>query len=309
MRKLLISLLLASAAASPALAAPRDWSDRQQTREDRQSAREDRQSAQDDRQSAREEKQAAREDRQSARDDRQPAREQRVQVREQRANNFTAPQNRGPAQVDVRGQAVDRNAYREQRRDARDDARTQRIEQRQGADDYAAPGPRMVTAPREQRVQQRDLRQQDMRDRRDLRQSERPTPQVMHSRPPVVSNVPRPGTQPPLRAEHRRGGDHHWDGNWRNNHRYDWRDYRHHHRSIFHVGFYYDPYGWGYQPFSIGWRLWPSYYSNRYWINDPWMYRLPYAPPGYVWVRYWNDAMLVDTWSGTVVDVIPGFFW
>ena len=25
------------------------------------------------------------------------------------------------------------------------------------------------------------------------------------------------------------------------------------------------------------------------------MYRLPYAPPGYVWVRYWNDALLVDT--------------
>jgi Ni/Co efflux regulator RcnB len=125
----------------------------------------------------------------------------------------------------------------------------------------------------------------------------------------VVSNMPRPGTQPPLRAESHRGGDVHWNGNWRQDHRYDWRNYRHHHRSQFHLGFYFDPYGWGYQPFSIGWRLWPNYYSSNYWINDPWMYRLPYAPPGYVWVRYWNDAVLVDRWSGTVVDVIPGFFW
>jgi hypothetical protein len=298
MRKFLISLLLASAAASPALAAPRDSSDRQQAREDRQSAREDRQSA-------REERQSAREDRQSAREDRQPARAQRVQVREQRANNFIAPQNRGPAQVDVRSQAVDRNAYREQRRDARQDARAQRLEQRQDASDYVAPGPRVVNAPRaqlrDQRIQQREVRQQDMRDRRDLRRSARPTP--------IVSNTPRPGTQPPLRAEHRRGGEHRWDGSWRNNHRYDWQNHRRHHRSLFHLGFYFDPYGWGYQPYSIGWRLWPSYYSSRYWINDPWMYRLPYAPPGYAWVRSWNDAMLVDTWTGTVVDVIPGFFW
>jgi Ni/Co efflux regulator RcnB len=39
------------------------------------------------------------------------------------------------------------------------------------------------------------------------------------------------------------------------------------------------------------------------------MYRLPYAPAGYVWIRYWNDALLVDTWSGQVVDMIPNFFW
>ena len=132
---------------------------------------------------------------------------------------------------------------------------------------------------------------------------------VIRGREPVVSNVPRPGTQPPLRVENRRSPEVQWSTSWRNNSRYDWRNYRHHHRSRFHLGFYIDPYGWGYQPFSIGWRLWPSYYSRNYWINDPWMYRLPYAPPGYVWVRYWDDALLVDTWSGQVVDVIPDFFW
>jgi hypothetical protein len=26
-------------------------------------------------------------------------------------------------------------------------------------------------------------------------------------------------------------------------------------------------------------------------------------------VRYWDDAILVDRWSGEVVDVIHNFFW
>jgi len=125
----------------------------------------------------------------------------------------------------------------------------------------------------------------------------------------VVSNVPRAGTQPPLPAQVRHTPAPQWSSNWRNNSRYDWANYRHHHRSIFHLGFYFDPFGWGYSPYQIGWRLWPSYYSSRYWINDPWQYRLPYAPPGTRWVRYYNDAVLVDTWDGEVVDVIYNFFW
>ena len=49
--------------------------------------------------------------------------------------------------------------------------------------------------------------------------------------------------------------------------------------------------------------------SQRYWINDPYQYRLPYAPEGTRWIRYYNDVLLVDTWSGEVVDVIHDFFW
>src|SRR5689334_11684410 len=45
MRKVLISLLLAGAAATPALAQPHDPSDRQQAREERQQAHEERQQA------------------------------------------------------------------------------------------------------------------------------------------------------------------------------------------------------------------------------------------------------------------------
>jgi len=99
-----------------------------------------------------------------------------------------------------------------------------------------------------------------------------------------------------------------WNRNWRNDRRYDWRSYRDRHRSVFHLGIYYDPFGYGYQPFNIGYRLTPAYFGENYWI-DPAMYGLPYPPPGAQWVRYWNDAVLVDMYSGEVIDVIRDFFW
>ena len=126
--------------------------------------------------------------------------------------------------------------------------------------------------------------------------------------PLIVSSTPREGTQPPLRTASRRHSTN-WSTDWRRDHRYDWRNWRDRHRSLFRIGVYYDPFGWSYRPYQIGWRLWPSYYGRRYWIDDPYEYRLPYAPPGTVWVRYWDDALLVDRWSGEVIDVIHNFFW
>jgi Ni/Co efflux regulator RcnB len=60
---------------------------------------------------------------------------------------------------------------------------------------------------------------------------------------------------------------------------------------------------------SIGFSLMPLFYSDRYWISDPWTYRLPSAYGNYRWVRYYNDALLVDIYSGDVVDVMYDFFW
>ena len=99
-----------------------------------------------------------------------------------------------------------------------------------------------------------------------------------------------------------------WNHNWRNDRRYDWRDRRRHNSSLFHIGLYIDPFGWGYQNYSIGYDLAPNYYQQNYWI-DPGMYGLPYPPPGMQWVRYYNDALLIDMYSGQVVDAIQGFFW
>ena len=259
MRKLLISLLLASAAATPALADPPTREERQRAREEREQAREERQQSRQDARSERTEPQT-----QVREQSIEPsARAQRIE----RANRVNLPTARDRLEV---------------RRDQRDQLRHDRIETR-------------------------DLRADQ---RQQLRQVRVEAREALHARRvPVVSNVPRPGTQPPLRVEKRSSPAPQWSTNWRHNNKYDWYNWRKRNRSLFHLGFYFDPFGWGYQPYSIGWRLWPSYYSSRYWINDPWSYRLPYAPPGYRWVRYWNDAILVDTWTGQVVDVLYNFFW
>ena len=100
-----------------------------------------------------------------------------------------------------------------------------------------------------------------------------------------------------------------WSGDWRRDNRYDWRHYRSRYSNIYRLGRYHDPYRYGYRRFSIGLFLGAGYYGNNYWLNDPWQYRLPPAYGPYRWVRYYNDALLVNIYSGEVVDVIYGFFW
>ena len=127
-----------------------------------------------------------------------------------------------------------------------------------------------------------------------------------------VSRTPMPGTEPPAprTADTARAQpSSRWRTDWRHDRRYDWRDWRRRHRSHFHLGFYYDPFGWDYFRYGIGWRLWPSYYRSSYWLNDPWQYRLPRAYGPYRWIRYHNDALLVNIYTGNVVDVIYDFFW
>jgi hypothetical protein len=109
----------------------------------------------------------------------------------------------------------------------------------------------------------------------------------------------------------RRADRREWRRDWRNDRRYDWNGYRNQNRFIFRVNPYYSPYGYGYsyRRFGIGSVLDSLLFGRNYWVSDPWQYRLPPAPPGYQWVRYYNDVIMVDTWNGRVVDVIYDFFW
>lgn len=102
-----------------------------------------------------------------------------------------------------------------------------------------------------------------------------------------------------------------WNRNdWRRDNRYDWQRYRDRNRNNYRIGRYYAPYnGYSYRRLSIGFSLGSMFYGNRYWINDPWQYRLPPVYGPYRWVRYYDDVMLVDIYSGEVVDVIYDFFW
>lgn len=117
--------------------------------------------------------------------------------------------------------------------------------------------------------------------------------------------------QPP-RVENRWQGQRRWDNNgWRQDRRYDWQDWRRDHRSVYRLPRYSPPYGWyqGYYRFSIGAYLSSLLFENSYWIDDPFYYRLPPAYGPFRWVRYYNDALLVDTRDGYVVDIVYDVFW
>lgn len=101
-----------------------------------------------------------------------------------------------------------------------------------------------------------------------------------------------------------------WDNRWRSNSRYDWNSYRRGNPGIYRMGSYYAPYrGYSYRRLSIGFFLDSLFFSQNYWINDPWQYRLPDVYGPYRWVRYYDDALLVNVYTGEVVDVINNFFW
>lgn len=102
-----------------------------------------------------------------------------------------------------------------------------------------------------------------------------------------------------------------WNRDWRNDRGYDWQSYRNYNRNAFNLPRYYAPYGWnyGYRRFSVGLTLSSLLFSQSYWIDDPEYYRLPPAYWPYQWVRYYNDALLVDTTNGYVVDTVYDIFW
>lgn len=143
------------------------------------------------------------------------------------------------------------------------------------------------------------------------RDRERRVRTIPDTRPTTTerSTTQREAFQGRNRRDYRDGNYNRWSHNWRHDRRYDWRSHRNRHRSAFRIGFYYDPFGWNYRRWSIGSYMYPSYYRSSFWLNDPWQYRLPPAYGPYRWVRYWNDALLVNTYTGEVVDVIHGFFW
>lgn len=158
---------------------------------------------------------------------------------------------------------------------------------------------------REAREYRQDLRQGDYReaarDRRQLQGAQRELRQDMrrddwndNRRPGWGGGRPGPGG---------------WNDRWRDDRRYDWRSYREANRRFYTLPRYYGPGGHGYRRYGVGVRIGAPFYAQRYWIADPWAYRLPPAYGPYRWVRYYNDVMLVDIYTGLIRDVLYGFFY
>jgi len=176
------------------------------------------------------------------------------------------------------------------------------------------PGPRpdLRPDPRDDGPPRGDFRGPRGDDRRgpgpvdDWRRDDR-GPRAGFDRPP-----PPPRDREAWRNDARRWDDRGaWNRGWRNDQRYDWNRYRALNRGAYRLPRYYAPRGWGYgyRRFPVGGSLSTVLFDRNYWIQDPYSYRLPDAYGPYRWVRYYDDALLVDLRSGVVVDTAYGIFY
>ncbi len=68
------------------------------------------------------------------------------------------------------------------------------------------------------------------------------------------------------------------------------------------------PYNWGYRSWRVGERLPYLFLSDGYYIDfEP--YSLPRPPYGYRWVRFGPDVLLVNVYTGEIVDVVYDIFY
>jgi hypothetical protein len=76
-----------------------------------------------------------------------------------------------------------------------------------------------------------------------------------------------------------------------------------------HIYPYRYPPGYGYQQWAVGAFLPPLFLAPDYYYPDWAALGLDPPPPGYQWVRYGPDLLLVELDNGQVVDVAYGVFY
>ena len=145
-------------------------------------------------------------------------------------------------------------------------------------------------APVAQRQPQQGQWQSQRNENDRWRNNDRPRGPVLNNnhRPPVANN------------------------NWRNsNARSNWQQFRRNVRAPqrFRVGAYHGPRGFHYQRWSYGDRLPSSYYARPFWLLNALAYGLFAPPPGLIWVRYGDDALLIDQYTGEIVQVRYDVFY
>lgn len=100
---------------------------------------------------------------------------------------------------------------------------------------------------------------------------------------------------PPALKRHRSFDIHPWQRNFRAQQRHRWQPY---HR----------PEGWYFRRWVFGMVLPTFFWTRQYWIENYWEFGLPDPPYGYVWVRYGDDALLVNVRSGYILQTVYDLF-
>jgi len=76
----------------------------------------------------------------------------------------------------------------------------------------------------------------------------------------------------------------------------------------YRIGPYHRPEGWRDHRWVYGEFLPRAYWAPEYLIADYWLFALEVPPAGYEWVRYGNDALLINIGNGEVLQVEYGVF-
>lgn len=115
-----------------------------------------------------------------------------------------------------------------------------------------------------------------------------PQPPAAMNRPPAPGMAgPRPGARPDFRTYNR---------NFTAPQR-------------FRAPVYRRPPGFYDHRWTFGERLPTIFWMRDYWLTNFFAYGLPPPPPGTVWVRYGNDALLIDQYNGEIIQVRYGVFY
>ena len=176
---------------------------------------------------------------------------------------------------------------------------------------------------RDDATQQQDDRYPNDRRRgrdRQQQQQQQPTPQQMPQTQPQQRDWDRGDRE---RSDRDIRGDRDRDRSWGDNDRRDWRyrgdrrgdaawdRYRRNYDAPrrFRVGIYRAPPGYYYRRWRYGDYLPGAYYARSFWLTDFVIYGLFPPPPGLIWVRYGPDAMLIDEYTGEIVQVRYNVFY
>lgn len=99
-----------------------------------------------------------------------------------------------------------------------------------------------------------------------------------------------------------------------NNNRGARQDFSAFHRNFtaprrFHTVTYRRPSGWYSHRWTFGEMLPSLFWAPQYWLNDYDYYGLAPPPPGTVWVRDGDDALLIDRYTGEIIQVDYSVFF
>ncbi len=107
----------------------------------------------------------------------------------------------------------------------------------------------------------------------------------------------QPGHQPPQWNQyHRNFNPRPYQWNQYADHSYRWQPYQ-------------PPRGWHNRRWYYGERLPAPYWTRNYWLGNYWSFGLVDPPYGYVWVRYGNDALLINIITGQILGSVYWLFY